>query len=107
MGTNINKPQKKRRQYSKEFKNEAVRLSEEKGSKAAAEELGIAQPTMSKWRQIYLDPRSPSPSSGPSYEELLKENQKLKKENGYLNEINEVLKKSTAIFSKDHLGGKK
>lgn len=107
MGTNNIKLSKKRRQYSDEFKKEAVRLSEEKGSKAAAKELGIAQPTMSKWRQIYLDPKSPSSSGGPSYEELLKEVQKLKKEIGYLNDINEVLKKSTAIFSKDHLGGKK
>ena len=107
MGTQNNKNKKDRRQYSEEFKKEAVRLSDEKGTKAAAEELGIAQPTLSKWRKIYLDLKSPSNSEDPSYQELLKENKKLKKEMEYLKDINKVLKKSTAIFSKDHLGGKK
>jgi len=42
-----------------------------------------------------------------SYDQLEREVGRLQKENGYLKEINKVLKKSTAIFSSDHLGGLK
>lgn len=101
------KSKKLRRQYDEDFKKEAVRLSKENGVKSTAQDLGICEPTLSKWRKKYLDPKSSPSETAPSYEDLLKENQKLKKEMGYLEDINEVLKKSTAIFSKDHLRGKK
>lgn len=94
----------KRRNYSPEFKKEAVRLSEKKGVRAIALELGISQPSLSKWRKQILNPKAKTSSKGLSYEELLKRIKKLEKENGYLKDINDVLKKSTAIFSKDHLG---
>ena len=42
-----------------------------------------------------------------AYSDLEKEVRRLKKENGYLKEINKVLKKSTAIFSAEHMGGLK
>lgn len=96
-----------RRQYDEEFKKEAVRLSKENGVKSTAQDLGICEPTLSKWRKKYLDPKSSPSEESPTYEDLFKENQKLKKEMGYLKDINEVLKKSTAIFSNDHLRGKK
>ncbi len=38
-----------------------------------------------------------------SYRELEKENKRLKKELGWMEEINTVLKKSTAIFSSDQI----
>ena len=44
---------------------------------------------------------------GKSYAELQKEIRRLTRENGYLKEINRVLKKSTAIFSRDLMGGLK
>ena len=42
---------KTRRQYSAEFKSEAVRLVRESGRSASevANELGIGQPTLSRW----------------------------------------------------------
>ena len=98
------KPKSKRRIYSEEFKLEAVRLSQEKNVKEAAQELGIAQPTLSKWRKAILDPKAKPNAKSLSYEELLARNKKLEKEMGYLKDINDVLKKSTAIFSKDHWG---
>ncbi|MCK5015212.1 MAG: transposase [Candidatus Omnitrophica bacterium] len=107
MKSSNGKSKKNRRQYTDEFKKEAVRLSEENGCKATAADLGIAEPTLSKWRKIYLDPKSSPSSNEPTYADLLKENRRLKKEMGYLKDINEVLKKSTAIFSNDHLRGKK
>lgn len=101
------KSKKLRRRYDEDFKKEAVRLSKEKGLKTTAQDLGICEPTLSRWRKRYLDPKSSPSDTAPSYDELLKENQRLKKEMGYFEDINEVLKKSTAIFSKDHLRGKK
>lgn len=62
MGTQNSSNKKDRRQYSEEFKKEAVRLSQEKGTKAAAEDLNLSPHTLSKWRKIYLDPKSPSTS---------------------------------------------
>ena len=41
----------------------------------------------------------------PSYQELEAEIRRLKKELGYVAEINKVLKKSTAIFSSSEMGG--
>ena len=96
--------QGQRRSYSTDFKKEAVRLSEKKGVKAIALELGVSQPTISKWRKQLLNPKAPKDNSDLSYEELLKRNRQLEKENGYLKDIAEVLKKSTAFFSKDYLG---
>jgi transposase-like protein len=93
-----------RRSYDSDFKKEAVRLSEKKGVKTVALELGISQPTLSKWRKQILNPKAPRDNSDLSYEELLKRNKKLEKEIGYLKDIAEVLKKSTAFFSKDYLG---
>jgi transposase len=93
-----------RRNYSADFKKEAVRLSEKKGVKTVALELGLSQPTLSKWRKQFLNPKVPKDNSDLSYEELLKRNHQLEKENGYLKDIAEVLKKSTAFFSKDYLG---
>ena len=39
------------RRYSKEYKIEAVRLSNKIGTKEAAEKLGIAGGTLSGWRK--------------------------------------------------------
>jgi len=107
MGTDNNEVKKKARQYSDEFKEEAVKMSQEKGVKATAEELGIHAPMLSNWRKKILNPKSPKKSDELSYAELLAENKKLKKEIGWVKDINEVLKKSTAIFSNDHLDKKK
>ena len=101
------KSKKVRRQYDEDSKKEAVKLSQEKGCKIAAKDLGIAEPTLSQWRKKYLNPKTPPSSKDPSYDEILRENRKLKKEMGYLKDINEVLKKSTAIFSSNLLREKK
>jgi len=37
--------------YDKEFKEEAVKLSDEVGIKQAAAQLGVAYYTLSEWRQ--------------------------------------------------------
>lgn len=95
---------KRRPSYSLEFKEEAVSKSLEIGVSKTSKELGVSPITLRNW--ILKSQASTSQQAGkPSYEELEKENRKLKKELGYVTEINEVLKKSTAIFSNEKLGG--
>ena len=73
------------------------------GISKAAKETGVTYQTVKSWVET-ADTGAESPI-GPSYEDLLKENRKLKRELGYSKKINEILKKSTAILSKDIMEG--
>ena len=42
------------RKYDKKFKEEAVKLSDEVGTKQAAAQLGVAYYTLSEWRHYFL-----------------------------------------------------
>lgn len=94
-----------KRTFTEEFKLEAIALGKKIGNMKAARDLGIHESQIRQWKKK-LD-TSPESLNKKSYEELEKEVRKLSKEIGYLKEINEVLKKSTAIFSKDQLKGSK
>jgi len=92
------------RQFSLEFKKEAVELAKKVGNSKAASDLGINESQIRQWKSKF-NPTFPKLSlEGKSYSDLEKEVRRLSKENGYLKEINQVLKKSTAIFSVDQLG---
>ena len=96
--------------YTEEFKQEAVARSKVIGPKKTCEELDLSPSALHRWSKHYSDDLiiiNKKLSSKPSYEDLEKENKRLKKEIGYIEEINRVLKKSTAIFSSSHLGGSK
>ena len=93
--------------YTPEFKKEAVERSRIVGVTKAKDELGVSLAALSRWRKEFSGEASILNSTRPSYEELEKENRRLKKELGYVEEINKVLKKSTAIFSSSQLGGLK
>lgn len=99
------KQRRPRRRFTEEFKREAVELSRKIGITKAAEELDVDSATLRNWR-LKEESRG-STSEKKSYSELERENRKLTKEIGYLKEINKVLKKSTAIFSNDQMGGLK
>jgi transposase len=93
---------KGRGSYSREFKEDAVRLVTDKSipvSRVAAD-LGIHENTVYKWlRQYKADPEGAFPGKGrvkPQDEEL----RKLQRENEVLKEEREILKKALAIFSK-------
>lgn len=89
--------------YSDEFKAEAVAKCLEIGVKQTSKELGVSTQSLNLW--VRMSKADGSRVSGkPSYEELEKENRKLKRELGYVGEINKILKKSTAIFSASELG---
>ena len=98
----------KKKIYTKEFKIQAVERCKKEGLKKTSEDLGVSTASLSNWRKL-VDPSSGLSKSKdmPSYEELLKENKRLKKELSYVEEINDILKKSTAIFSSDKFRGLK
>jgi transposase len=95
------KPQKprKNRIYSTEFKQEAIRLAGELGVTAAARQLGIPMSNVDKWKSGIAIKAATSPRE----RELLEENKKLKRELERSEAVNEILKKTAAIFSKEHL----
>ena len=104
----MSQDKRKKQKYSAEFKQEAVELAEKVGSSEACKQLGIKSSTLYNWQAKARSQKGKTVSKDkPSYEELEKEVRRLRKEIGYIEEINEVLKKSTAIFSKSHLKNSK
>ena len=100
------KGKRAKRKFTEEFKQEAIALGQKLGNSRAAKDLGINESQIRQWKKKLQGPSEGS-SSKKSYAEHEQEIKKLSKEKGYLKEINDVLKKSTAIFSKDHLKGSK
>ena len=86
---------KKRRQYTKEFKIEAIRLIIEEGRPISdvARELGTAQSLLHRWKKKYEEGKiDPFPGQGrlsPEDEEL----RRLRRENERLRMEHEILKK--------------
>jgi transposase len=93
---------KELRQYSAEFKMEAVKRVErgETASKVAAD-LGVNIHTMQAWIKRYkANPNMPFPGSGklsPEDERI----RALERQNRDLKEENEILKKAAAYFAKN------
>ena len=94
---------KKRRQFTKEFKVEAVRLVVEEGRSISevARELGIGENLLSRWKKKYeVGKVEPFPGKGrlsPEDEEL----RQLRRENKRLRMERDILKKAVAIFSEE------
>ena len=89
----------KRREFTEEFRREAVRLVETSGLtlKQVAEDLGIGLSTLTRWKQIYRsDEGPPDPDADQS-----KELSRLRKENDLLRKERDLLKKVTAFFAKE------
>ena len=85
--------------YSKEFKAEAIRLSNEIGVKKAAAQLGIPYYTLADWRsQSKHKPKEETPMSEA---ELRIRNRELERENAELREANNILKDALGFFAKD------
>jgi len=94
-----------RRQFTEQFKREAVALSYSSGKtvKQIAEELGISKSALQRWRSEQdkfgerAFPGKGNPTQGTSAEEELK---RLKRELAIVTEERDILKKAMAIFSK-------
>lgn len=88
-----------RREYTAEFKREAVRLAEESGNKSTvARELGIHLSMLRRWKQeLQHNGGQAFPGKGnPHDEELACLRRELKR----VEEENAILKKAVGIFSK-------
>ena len=91
---------KTRKKYTLEFKQEAVKLAEKVGFAKAGADLGVHEDNIRRWAKALKASKN---GKGPSNASVDAENRRLRKEIGYLKKINEVLKKSTAILSIDHM----
>jgi transposase len=92
---------KERKQYSREFKQEAVRLLETSGKSASEleRELGIGQGNLWRWkRKFAADGEDAFPGHGrltPEQEQL----RQLERELEIVRQERDILKKAVAIFS--------
>ena len=85
--------------YSKEFKAEALRLSDEIGLKKAAAQLGLQYYTLADWRQ---DRKAKEKNIVVLTETEAKiKIADLEKENAELRRANEILKDALGFFAKD------
>jgi len=89
----------KRRQYTTEFKAEAVKLVLEEGLSAtqAARGLGITQPVLSRWVTKARDAARPGALTEQERSELAR----LRRENSILRKERAILKKAAAFFAKE------
>ena len=92
---------RKRRNYSNEFKEEAVKLITEQGYTIAeaARNLGINATQLSRWKK---EIEEPSNIDGPGNMTAMQaELRNLRKENKQLKMEREILKKAAAFFAKE------
>lgn len=94
----------KRKQYTREFKREAVRLAEEseRSAAAVARDLGIHPNNLYKWRQqLAADGDEAYPGHGnvrKSDEEI----RHLRRELEQVRQERDILKKALLFFTKEH-----
>lgn len=92
-----------RRRYTKEFKEEAVKLVTEQGYRVseAARNLGINENMLSRWKQEQRDQDEIGSTSFDSPQSMATEIKRLEKENKRLKMEREILKKAAAFFAKE------
>ena len=89
-----------RKNYTVQFKEEAVKHAIKVGLSAASTDLGVDTSSLGRWKREFVSGRLQGKQSS-ILSDTEKELQKAKKENRHLREINEVLKKSLGIFVSD------
>lgn len=100
---------KQKKEYSQEFKLEAMRLAESSGKSISEIErgLGITPGLLHKWRRRYRisDEKAGSPGLEPSELEAAQaEIRRLRRELEVTRQEREILKAAVAIFSHDPRG---
>ncbi len=94
----------KRKEFSKQFKEEAVRALEtgEKSPSTLARELGIRRNQLYKWqKQVHLKGDAAFPGQGRRHTEQLSEVERLRLKVAELEEENQILKKAESYFTAD------
>ncbi len=91
-----------RRQFTDEFKREAVQLVEQQGLSfaEAARRLDVRENLLRRWRQQFSQAAGASPA-GTQQTALEAENRRLRAENARLLMEREILKKATAFFARE------
>ena len=84
--------------YSKEFREEALKLSDEIGVKNAAAQLGLAYYTLADWRNKRKNAQATKVLSKTEQDIRIRE---LERENAELRNANEILKDALGFFAKD------
>ena len=87
--------------YSREFKEEALKLSDEIGVKKTASQLGLPYYTLADWRNRTRDRITGQPKKEMSLTEQEIRIRELERENAELKEANEILKDALGFFAKD------
>ena len=92
-----------RQNYTKEFKNDAVKLVVEQGYSCneVGRRLGVNQTNVSRWVREHRRENDPPVDGGASRSELEAENKRLRKENQRLQMERESLEKAAAFFAKE------
>jgi transposase len=95
---------KQRKNYSEEFKQEAVRLIAEEGYSfsAAAQAVGVSEQSLRVWHARLVPPPAPC-GDDATLAELKAENARLRKQLRRAELEREILKKATAYFAKESL----
>lgn len=90
---------RKRREYTEDFKRDAVALVTEQGYKPseAARSLGIGDNLIRRWKRKFEEEASSAGLDSNEREEL----KRLRKENRMLRMEKEILKKASAYFAKE------
>lgn len=94
-----------RRQFSREFKVEAVKLIAERGVSIsqAARDLDLGETVLRRWvRELTADPQQAFPGNGVMKPEQA-EIERLRKEVSKLKMERDILKKAAAYFAKESM----
>ncbi len=92
---------KKRRQFDRAFKVEAVRLVTEEGRPVAAvaRDLGIGENLLHRWKQQFTDQQEQAFVGTGNLTPEQAELHRLQRENADLREERDILKKAISVFS--------
>ena len=96
----------KKKQYSDEFKREAIRLQETSGKTVAAleRELGLSQGLLRQWKRRFQVNEESNTLDLSEVEQLKLELRQVKRELEIVQQERDILKKTVRIFSKDGRG---
>ena len=86
------------KRYDKEFREQALKLSDEVGLKKASEQLGVVYGTLADWRKQRARNSSNTKERLPNPEDEIA---RLKKANSELQKANSILKDALGFFVDD------
>jgi len=94
---------RKRPKYTKEFKEDAIKLVNDQGYSCneVGQRLGINTSNVSRWVREYRKDREDVADGGVTRKELEDKIRRLEKENKRLEMEREILKKAAAFFAKE------